>query len=135
MQRLSAVEQSLLTRLERIHGDLNRASNAFTFFEDALQSYRERHLSQHSHLLAALFARTISDSNLRWPHRKILDVLLAHFDHTTGEFKDIHFSRLVREARIGKQPAKDYLQLLEARGHIQRRAVRNRILYRINAPR
>jgi len=132
MERLSAVEQSVLSRLERIHVELSRASNAFSFLEDALQTYRERHLSRHTRLLASLFTRTMADSDLRWPHRKILDVLLAHFDYATGQFRQIHFSRLVKEARVGKQPAQGYLQLLATKGYIRCRAERNRKLYRIN---
>ena len=41
-----------------------------------------------------------------YPHSKILGVLSAQYDHTTSEFKALHFSRLVKEAKIGKNMAK-----------------------------
>ena len=50
------------------------------------------------------------------------------------DFTEIHFSRLVREARIGENMAKSYLDLLLRKGYIEIRDDGYRKFYRIKTP-
>jgi hypothetical protein len=85
--------------------------------------------STHDKMLSQWSARIRADTSLGFPHRKVLDFLLEQHDPATGQFKDVHFSALVRAARIGKNMAKDYLALLEAKGYIRRRSDGYRVFY------
>ena len=85
----------------------------------------------HEQLVNEWSAKIRADSELRYPHRKLLDVLLLEFDATEGAFQGIHFSRLVKSARVGKNMAKRYLTLLEARGYVQKRSDGYRVFYAI----
>lgn len=72
-----------------------------------------------------------NDSELRYPHTKILDYLAGLFDFDKNHFKEVHFSKLVRECRIGKNKAKGYLDLLVAKGLVESRSDGYRVFYRI----
>ncbi len=70
---------------------------------------------------------------LQYPHRKILDFLTGEYDPANKRFKESHFSRLVKEARLGKNMAKEYLGLLERKGYIERRTDGYRKYFKIHS--
>jgi len=73
-------------------------------------------------LLCIIFTEKIrNDKDLRFPHRKILEFLLGQYDFEKKEWREVNFSRIVREARIGKNKAKSYLTLLETKGYVEKR--------------
>ena len=78
-----------------------------------------------------LFQKITQDSTLRYPHRKILEFLSGQYDYQHGRFKEIHFSALVRECRLGKNKAKEYLGLLVEKGYLARRDDGYRIWYKL----
>ncbi|CAB1062171.1 hypothetical protein D1BOALGB6SA_6947 [Olavius sp. associated proteobacterium Delta 1] len=53
---------------------------------------------------------------------KILNHLAAQYDFNKGIFMEVDFSKLVKECRIGKNKAKDYLDLLVKKGRIESRS-------------
>lgn len=80
-------------------------------------------------LLSQWSARIRADTEIRFPHRKILDLFLCEYDSASDRCPEIHFSKLVRAARIGKNKAKGYLDVLEAKGYIQTRTDGYRVFY------
>ena len=68
---------------------------------------------------------------LRFPHRKILDFLSRQYDYEKKEFQEVNQSTLVRECRLGKNMAKEYLRDLEVKGLVKRRSDGYRVWCRI----
>jgi predicted transcriptional regulator len=56
-----------------------------------------------------------------YPHKKILDFLIEQYDYEKDNFKKVHFSKIVKECRIGKNKAKEYFDFLIKKGLIDTR--------------
>lgn len=78
-----------------------------------------------------LYSLIQQDKSLRFPHRKIMVCLIENYDYTKKEFKEINFSRLVKEAKIGKNKAREYLELLLEKGLLKQRTDGYRKMYRV----
>ncbi len=59
-----------------------------------------------------------NDPEFRYPHIKILNCLVDHYDFQAKCFKELQFSQLVRLSKIGKNKAAEYLDLLIRKGLI-----------------
>lgn len=122
-------------RLARIEKSLERGAGTFQFFNDALKAHKERQLQDSvlgSRLPQKVLGRIIADTSLRFPHRKIIELLLRQFDYEKQEFQEVHFSRLVKEAHVGKGAASGYLHVLQEKGYVIRRDDGYRVFYRLN---
>lgn len=75
--------------------------------------------------------RAAQDLELRHAHRKIIEVLASQTDCATGRYGEIHFSRLVREARVGKNATRVYLDLLIRKGYVDQRSDGYRTFFRL----
>jgi len=121
--KINKIEETLNQRFNQIEERLSLGQDTFLLIRDGLQAYKDRwaqdfqgaatNLSMHK-----LYEKIRNDKDLRFPHRKILDCLLGQFDFSTKDFKELNFSRLVKEARVGKNMAGSYLRLLEEKGYI-----------------
>lgn len=135
LTKISEFEQQFSDRLNRIEDRLRVGAETLSFLDDALRQYRDRCCDEQLRLQAApyqLLARFSTDRELRFPHRKILEQLLRHFDFKHAQFREVQFSRLVKEARISKSGAKDYLSLLKAKNYVRSRNDGYRLFFRIN---
>ena len=110
--RLIRIEKHLVSGFRRLHSESVSAPP-----------------TEHDRVLSQWSARIRADKVLGYPHRKILDVLLGEYDPGKEAFRPICFSKLVQAARVGKNMAKGYLTLLEARGYIDRRSDGYRVFY------
>lgn len=133
LERLASVEEQLLQGLNRVEHKLTKNTDVFQFFQDGLSAYKDRHLEQAEtdNLQAKWLAKITSDNELRYPHRKIVDFLLSQYDSHNRSFKEVHFSKLAKEARVGKSNTRTYLSLLERKQLIERRHDGYRIFFRI----
>ena len=61
------------------------------------------------------------EPELRFPHRKILEYLSRQYDYEKKAFKEVNYSTIVRECRLGRNQAKGYFKLLEQKGLLARR--------------
>ena len=68
---------------------------------------------------------------LRFPHRKILEFLARQYDYEKKAFKEANFSTIVKECKIGKNKAGEYLKLLGEKNLIRRRDDGYRVWYRL----
>ncbi|MDA2934366.1 hypothetical protein MYX82_08480 [Acidobacteria bacterium AH-259-D05] len=114
----------ILQRVMRIEDALQQ--DGFQFFNNALKAYKdsclkETQISKRQILVNQYIKKCQLDKDLSYPHTKILNALLDQYNFSEHRFKEIHFSRLVREARLGKNKAKGYLSLLEQKGYIEKR--------------
>ena len=129
------MERSLIEALRALDTRLESVQPVFQLLSDGLDAYRDRLLKedQFSRIRNHVFETVRADTELRFPHRKILDFLLGEYDYTKAEFKEVQFSRLVREARIGKNMANSYLSVLERKALVVRRSDGYRVFFRIRA--
>jgi len=124
LQRVIGIENSLTQGLKQIEEKINLGQQGFQFFNDGLQAYKKRCLKNLQISITGvstmeLSAMIRSDKELKFPHRKILDFLLGQFDFNTSKFKEVHYSKLVRECHIGTNLANTYFSLLEKKGYIE----------------
>jgi len=101
------------------------------FARDRLKSkiFKEHNLDEASRIKNQVLSKIQCDIGLKYPHRKILDFLLSQYDYSTGKFKEIHFSKIVKECRLGKNMAKGYLDNLAERGYLKKRDDGYRVWY------
>lgn len=64
-------------------------------------------------------AKIAQDRELTYSHRKIMDRLLDQYDPATDSFRPVQFSKLVKDAHIGKGRTKGYLEVLDKKGLIK----------------
>ena len=79
-----------------------------------------------------LYSYFMHDKDLSHPHKKILCYLLDQYDYNKNSFSDIHFSKLVKDCKIGKNKAKEYLDLLADKGFVERTEDGYRVWYCIS---
>lgn len=124
LQRVIGIENTLVEGLKQIEEKINLGQEGFQFFNDGLKAYKERNLKKLQISITdvstmELSAKIRADKELKFPHKKILDFLLSQFDFNTSKFKEVHYSKLVRECHIGTNMANSYLSLLEKKGYLQ----------------
>ena len=136
LERISRIERALSAGMEQVDAQLETRQAVLSVLREGLRAYKglrePRVLSGKFHRQFSEVIRT--DKELGFPHRKILDCLLGKYDPAKDDFTEIHFSRLVPEARIGKNMAKSYLDLLLRKGYIEIRDDGYRKFYRIKTP-
>jgi len=129
-------QADLTDSIRRIEEKLSSSEDVFRFFANGLKSYKDKDLqvgkeSASKLLINSTAERARNDKELRYPHLKILDCLLRHHDHFKNEFKEVHFSKLVKESRVAKGMAKEYLTLLDQKRYITRRDDGYRVFFKI----
>lgn len=135
-ERVCKIENLLATGIEQLRKELDAGRESREFLDAGLKAYREKCLKEvgaRPDPIAPIWARIRSDPEIRFPHRKILERLAARYDFQAKAFSEIHFSGLVKESRVGKNKAKEYLALLEAKGFIASRTDGYRKFYKIVA--
>lgn len=124
LQRVIGIEQTLAQGLKQLEEKIDLGQEVFQFFNDGLKACRERSLKKLNISINGistmeLSAKIKNDKELTFPHRKILDFLLGQLDFQTSQFKEVYYSKLVKECRIGTNMANAYLSLLEKKGYIE----------------
>ena len=94
---------------------------------DHLKDQLSKHKIDIRHKLFELYR---NDTKLRYPHEKILKVLISKYDGHVFGF--INFNQLVKAAKLGKNKASEYLNTLEELGYIITRRVGKKHLYKVN---
>ena len=133
LQKVERIEQTLTKGLKQVEEKLTTGQSLFQLFNDGLSAYKVNLLKDNNITTRSLWLEKIrADTDLRYPHRKILDFLLVEYDFSNKEFKEVHFSRLANEAHLGKNMLNAYLALLEQKGYIKSRDDGYRKYVRIN---
>lgn len=92
---------------------------------------QEKRTTAADEFRAALYEKIRNDLELRHPHMKIIHYLAGQYNYQEGSFLEVHYSRLVKECRIGKNKASEYLGLLIDKGLIETRSDGYRRFYMI----
>lgn len=132
--RLDVIQSAV----DRLEGQFRGGAEMFALFHDGMDAYAERRLKA-ANLTAApvqqIAARALADPSITYPARKILDALLSLYDYRSASFGEMHFSRLVRLARVSKSRAASHLAHLETGGYVEKRTTGYRVFYRIHCAR
>lgn len=80
-----------------------------------------------------LYSIFMHDKDLTHPHKKILSYLLEQFNLGKNCFDSINFSKIVRNCKLGKNKAKEYLDLLTKKGFIEKQNDGYRVWYCISS--
>ena len=136
---VNRIEVSVVKALQQIDKKLESGEAMFRLFDNGLRAYKESVLhdtkvSQKQILHHQYLEQIRTDKDVSFPHRKILEFLLTQYDFSTGLFREVHFSKLVKESRVGKNRAKCYLSLLENKGLICKREDGYRKLFNVRLP-
>jgi len=139
LEKLGEIEVSLTTKFKNLEELIAPGKETFEFFRKGLASYKEQSIKEkvceekipdfHK-----LHERTRQDRELRFPHRKIIELLAGAYDYQKGKFQELHFSKLVKDAKLGKNKAKEYLTFLIQKNYIEERTDGYRNFYRIKNP-
>lgn len=113
-------------------------------FED-IESHRKGRKPEGRQITLKDFANTGSNEpetakgrfdelGLKHHHKKILQYLWQQYDYEKGEYREVHFSALVKECKLGKNNAKSYLDELMDKGIVVSRSDGYRTFYRLHVP-
>lgn len=105
---------------------LSMGRDQYLLFTAGIHGYRDRIISDYK---ARCPNPLPFDKTLGHPHKKILEYLSDKFDHPSGKFNEVNFSKIVKECRLGKNMAKGYLDTLVEKGYLCRRDDGYRVWY------
>jgi len=136
--KIENIEYNILKNSEMLKESLSIGRQHQFVFENGIMGLRRKiigdyKLKERSTPIEALYTQIRQDKALRHPHRKILDYLIDRFDYQAGSFREAHFSKIVKECRLGKNMAKQYLEFLISRGYLKKRSDGYRVWYSIKA--
>ncbi len=120
--------------LRDIKSCIGKGEEVTAFFTDALNHYRDKLLGEARAANVVLNhwrARVMNDMELRPGHRRVMEFLLGLYDPVSSDFREIHFSELVKKARVSKRSAKEYMALLVAKGYVAKRSDGYRHYFRV----
>ena len=100
------------------------------FKEMVLQKFEKQSKENKINRLYSIF---MHDKDLTHPHKKILSYLLEQFNLENNCFDSINFSKIVRDCRLGKNKAKEYLDLLIKKKFIEKQNDGYRVWYCISS--
>ncbi len=98
----------ILEGIERIEDSIGGIEKKLTtgqeiheLFNQGLRVYKENllkkaRISQRNNLLYQWSEKIRNDRDLNYPHRKILDFLSGQWDFAKNQFKEVHFSKIVK---------------------------------------
>lgn len=135
--KLDRLENEINERLIRVERIIRRNEEGMQFLSDVLQCYKKRlcHKERRERQEATrsrISQKIRGDSELSYPHRKIIDALVERYDYQSNTFQKTHFTELVKAARIGRSRARTYLNLLLQKGYIVEQSDSYRTFFYIN---
>ena len=124
LEKLQSIEQQLDQLQEQ-------GRRTFQFFNKALsndKNPKQKNLQSKNIILEQIY----SDPDIRYPHQKIIQYLLNQYDYKLKKYNKIYFSKIVKDARIGKNKAKEYLSLLIDKELLLKSTDGYKVFYEIN---
>lgn len=122
--------EHIARRLESIDSTLAMARPAFEAFAIMVEAYRHHLRSESAPSAWKAISIINNDKELKTPQKKLLLYLAHHIDSSTGRHREVHFSQLVKDAKVGKSKAQHHLAMLKAKGYVQHRSDGYRTFYR-----
>jgi len=131
--KINVIEAMMHENTKKLTESLDISREHQFLITNGINGYKKRIIGDFkSSPQERLYSKIRTDRTLRHPHRKILDFLIDRYDPVQGVFQEVHFSRIVRECRLGKNKAREYLDYLIARDFLQKRSDGYRVWYVIS---
>lgn len=130
LEKVISIEGLMLQNRKILEQSLSISRKHDLILTHGIVGYKSKSRGSHG-APVKLYAMIRQDKSLRYPHRKILDFLIEQYDYEKGVFKEVHFSKIVRECRLGKNMAKNYLEFLVEKGYLGRRDDGYRVWYSV----
>lgn len=128
------IEKQILQIQELLEKEFELQQERNIIFRYGLEGIKHHFKEEHSNhkidVRHRLFEIYRNNTKLGYPHSKILKVLMSKYDGHAFGF--MNFNQIVKEARIGKNKASEYLSLLEELGYILSKRAGKKHLYKIN---
>jgi len=126
-EKMTNVENLMMKTTKMLRESLSTGKEHHLLIRHGIEGYRDRiirefKLRENTYPKEKLYALVRQDKSLRYPHRKILSFLIEQYDYTEKRFCEVHFSRIVKECRIGKNNARQYFEFLLDKGLIETRS-------------
>lgn len=134
-EKILSIEQKILDIQEFWKHEFEQQKEQSIFLKFGVEGLKE-HLKEkipkeRLDIRHRLFEMYRYDTRIRYPHNKILKVLIAEYDgHSFGY---VNFSEIVKKAKIGKNKASQYFAELEEYNYIISRWENKNHLFKINA--
>jgi len=127
---LAEMEQKLVSRISMLEGMISDKTEILAALKNSAYLHKQIRSDIAEKLESEsktsiddaqekLYEKTRNDQDIRHPHRKIMEYLIGEYDYEMQEFKSVHFSKLVKETKIGKNMANSYLQDLKDKKYIE----------------
>ena len=131
------IDKTVSEKLEPIRKLLEERREYDFVVKHGLEGFRNKILKAHNeklefHPQAWLLLVLQKNPELRFPHRKILDFLSRQYDYEKKEFQEVNLSAIVRQCRLGKNKAAEYLRDLEEKELLRRREDGYRVWYKVS---
>ncbi len=131
IKRVVRMEEILSHKMNTLENLLRGGEDTFQLFRDGLRAQKERHLHQLTeNPIKNIQEKIFTDKELGHPHKKIMQSLMD-YDYQKQRFKEKNFSKLVKDAQVGKNKANEYLEFLRNKNYLQKRSDGYRHHYQI----
>lgn len=125
--KIESIKVILIKNAEMLKESLSIGREHYFLINNGIEGYKRKisngfNAKEKTLIKEKLFEMIRKDNTLRHPHRKIMNFLIEQYDYGQGKFREVHFSRIVKECRLGKNKAKEYLDLLVEKGVLETRS-------------
>ena len=135
---IQRIEKTISEKLDPVERYIEKKNEYDYVLKYGLEGFRERIIksskkNNENDTQEWLIHIIQRNPSLRFPHRKILEYLSKQYDYEKKRFKEVNFSTIVKECRLGKNRAGEYLELLEEKGIVKKRKDGYRVWYKLAA--
>ena len=135
LEKICSIESLVIQNKKMLDENLNINKKHELILSHGIVGYKEKFFGNENQREISekekLYAQIRQDKSLRHPHKKILEFLIEQYDYEKGVFREVNFSKIVKECKVGKNAAKGYLEFLVERGYINYRTDGYRKFYMI----
>ncbi len=121
---LNSLEAKVLLCADYYKSKIRQRDDYNVLINSGIDGLKEKIMKENLLMLMkhrVLFLKENLLKKLRQPHRKIIDYLAYLHDTARGKYREVHFTKLVKDCRIGKNKANEYLRFLAENGLVERR--------------
>ena len=138
LSEISTIKESLAKESETLSKMKSNTEEQQFLIHHGIKGFRDMVLESFekqskANKISRLYSIFMHDKDLTHPHKKILSYLLEQYDLGKNCFDSINFSRIVKDCKLGKNKAKEYLDLLINKKLIEKQDDGYRVWYCISS--
>jgi len=138
LSEINTIKESLAKESEILSNMKNSTEEQQFLIHHGIKGFKDMVLEKFEkqskeNKISRLYSIFMHDKDLTHPHKKILSYLLEQFSLDKNCFQSIHFSKIVKDCRLGKNKSKEYLDLLTRKGFLEKQNDGYRVWYCISS--